>query len=327
MNHLERAILWTVLYGDIFDFPMTSAEIHRYLLYTPATRDEVEQALHNPLSPLQHYLTKHEHGEYTWYALTERAEQVLATRTHREQFSSALWDKAIRHGRWLNYLPYVRMVALTGSLAVRNVTSIHDDFDYLLVIQDGRVWFTRLLAVGMVRLAKLWGVVLCPNYVLAESALVQQRQNSFIAHELAQMYPVAGHRVYLQMLAANEWARIYLPNAHATFYPLPEARPRLLFSALKQALEWVWSGRPGNWLENWERERKTRKFTRQITHQSAAQLDEQHVKGHFQDYGQVILARFYERLKAYNLPLPPHFTSPLAANVSHDTDYGEGAAD
>src|SRR2546429_9881510 len=42
---LERAIVQTVAYADVFDYPLTADEIHRYLIGVPAGRGTVRTAL------------------------------------------------------------------------------------------------------------------------------------------------------------------------------------------------------------------------------------------------------------------------------------------
>src|SRR4029077_9993656 len=130
------------------------------------------------------------------------------------------------------------MVAVTGALAVDNAPA-GDDIDYLIVTTPGRVWLARSLAVALVRVARLCGVGLCPNYVLAQSALSQQRRNLFIAHDLAQMVPLAGRAVYAEMLSANAWAQAYLPQARRPLRAEPELAVPRWSRALKRTGEWL----------------------------------------------------------------------------------------
>lgn len=295
MNHTDAAILRTLLYADVFQFPMTPAEIHRYLIASqPITLRDIHTALgeSTTLRPLLH----HADG---YVALAEHADYI-AVRLQREGITRRLWEEALHYGRWLSWIPFVRMVALTGALAVRNPAGDDDDLDYLLVTQPGRVWLARLFAVMLVRLVRLRGRELCPNYVLASDQLCQEQRDLYIAHEVAQMLPLYGQPIYEKMMQVNGWSSAYLPNA------LPfqvEASPP---QRIKRWIERLLSGRVGTWLEHWEQRRKSRKFLPQVEkRQSAAQVDESHVKGHFQDNGVPILEQYAARLRAYGLDEVP----------------------
>ena len=82
-DRIDTAILWTLLYADIFDFPMTAAEIHHFLIDTVATREQIDHALTNPSPRLAPHITHHPNGDTGWYALTPRADHVFASRERR----------------------------------------------------------------------------------------------------------------------------------------------------------------------------------------------------------------------------------------------------
>jgi hypothetical protein len=302
---LDQAILSTLLYGDVFSFPMTAEEVHYFLIGMVAEQDEVRCALESPSAWLGNTICAGEVADFICYAIVERAEEILAQRRIREAASATLWPKGRRYGVILGHLPFVRMVAMTGALSVRNAGGVRDDLDYLVVARDGRVWLARLFAVMLVRLCRLWDVVICPNYVLAESALSQKRRDLFIAHEVTQMVPFVGHNLYHQMRGENEWVQAFLPNANGAFYGESDGQPRFLGKWVKRLMELMLGGFVGNWLEGWEMRRKIRKFERRGSTGGEVKLDEQQVKGHFLDYGNLTLQRFHERLEQYGLRLPP----------------------
>jgi hypothetical protein len=291
-----EAILRTVLYGDVFSFPMTEAEIHHFLIGHPATLAEVHTALEKSAWLAEHIV--HLNG---YYVLRGR-EETTQQRQLRDSASESLWPLARRYGLILAHLPFVRMVALTGALSMRNAHGDRDDIDYLLVTASGRVWTARALAVIVVRLVHLWGIGLCPNYVLAESALAQDRQDLFTAHELAQMVPLAGLPIYTAMRAKNQWATPMLPNSAAPFYLEQDGSPRGVGRFVQWLGEAILSGPIGDAFEQWEQRRKLRKFEPESRKAgSSAQLDEQRVKGHFNDYGYPTLDKYHERLEQYHL--------------------------
>jgi hypothetical protein len=252
-------------------------------------------------SSLAHSAWLRDHIEIagSYVALRER-DYAINQRAAREAASAILWVRARRWGTILARLPFVRMVALTGALAMRNAESPNDDLDFLIVTAPRKVWTARAAAIVIVRLARLFGVQLCPNYVLAETALEQDRRDLYTAHEIAQMIPLSGFAVYKAMREANHWTMGYLPNAQAPTdaEPEPHGRGKLL----QWIAERVLSGVIGDAFEKWEQNRKIRRFAPQAQRADAsAQLDADHVKGHFNDYGYSTLEDYYKRLRRYHL--------------------------
>jgi hypothetical protein len=289
---VESAILRTVLYADIFHFALTIDELHRFLIHDePVTMAELERTLYS--SRQLAALLCVQDG---CVALSSRA-HIISLRHQRTEIAARLLRSGVHYGRILANLPFVRMVAITGAIAMQNPSGAHDDIDYLLVVQTGRVWLARALSILVVRYARLWGTKLCPNYVVAHDQLTQQRRDLYIAHEIAQMMPLYGHTLYEKMLALNAWAAHVLPNSKP--YELKEADRR---SRLKQTAEYVLGGRLGNLLDTLEYRRRAHKFrARAQAPESSAAIDRQQVKGHFIDHGQRILEQYHERLAAYDL--------------------------
>ncbi len=304
MNPIEAAVLRTVLYADLFNFPLTVPEIHHFLIHdTRATLEQVTQCLQysDTLRPLLHTIDN--------YVVYGGRDELVKVRQEREKASQKLWPVALRYGTWLSRLPFVRMVALTGALAMHNAADDDDDLDYILVTVQRRVWLARAFSIVLVRLARLQGTQLCPNYVLAESALVQEKHDIFIAHEVVQMVPLYGHELYQRFRAMNAWVTQQLPNATGAFYQEAEAPLSGIWHTLKNIIERLLGSGLGDWLENWEYRRKLRRFAPDMqTPHSSAKLDDNHVKGHFKDHGHPVLQRFYQRLEEYGLE-----TTPVAA--------------
>lgn len=291
MERKEAAILRTVLYADVFDFPLTIDEIHRYLISDSAI-GKVDIRATLQASPK---LNKLLHSGEGYFCLKDR-DHLIGVRQERERTTQSLWQAATKYGRWLSYIPFVRMVALTGALAVRNPSSMDDDFDYLLITQPKRVWLARAFAILIVRVVRLLGYEICPNYVLASDQLTQSRQDLYMAHEVAQMQPIYGHKLYYEMLEQNPWVQYYLPNAIA--YPMAVDKP----SRIQKFTEWLLSGAVGDRLEQWEYRRKVKKFRPQMEKEtSSAEIDESSVKGHFEDHGMPVMLRYEELLRDYGL--------------------------
>src|SRR5262245_48045099 len=105
LSDLDWAILQAVAYADVFGYPLTSVEIHRYLVGLSAPLAEVQAILRNGrLVP--HYL-----AECNSYFTLSGREALVETRRHRAAVASSLWPRAVRYGQMIARLPFVRLVA------------------------------------------------------------------------------------------------------------------------------------------------------------------------------------------------------------------------
>ena len=93
--NLETAILRTVTYADLFNYPLTAVQVHRYLERIPASPEIVAAVLANGR------LVPHQlHRQNGYFMLPDRQE-IAALRPEREQITQRLWPKAVRYGRIL----------------------------------------------------------------------------------------------------------------------------------------------------------------------------------------------------------------------------------
>lgn len=285
---LAQAVLRTLAYSDIFDFPLTVDEIARYLIGYRATADEVRAALSELGAAVR--------GDSELHALAGR-ETIFALRRERAAHASMLWQHALRYGHIIARLPFVRMVAVTGALAADNVAR-GADIDYLIVTKPGWLWLCRAMALAVNRAARLGGLraELCPNYLLSENALALQDVDLFTAQELVRMLPLSGLDVYEAMRAANRWSDDYLPGATGAPRSLPGAAAGRGW--LQRAAEFVLSVLPLAWLERWEMRRKIAKFTRQQAPNAETRFSADFCKGHFDGHKAQTLRAFEQRLAA-----------------------------
>ena len=300
----EQAIINTVSYMDVFDYPLTPAEIHRYLIRLPLTTAETHRLLDNGrLVPAR--LSRRD----GLYMLPGR-EVVADMRRQRREASRRLWPAAVTYGRLIARMPFVRMVAVTGSLAVNNVNP-GGDIDYLVITADDHLWVARAFALLVVHWAARQGQEVCPNYFLSERALRLHDRTLYTAREIAQMVPLYGRPVYDALRHANAWTKRFLPNAAGPPPALVEAQDYLRGlppSPARRLVEAALETGPGRRLDRWEMTRKVRKFRRQradeaLTDLSAADFSEADFspdtcKGHFNRHQQRVIAAYVRRAAA-----------------------------
>jgi hypothetical protein len=268
LSSLQRVAFEAVAYADVFDFAVTAEEVRRALPMA-VSPVEVEAALAGD-SALGGLVS-----EIDGYFVLAGCEGLVGLRRRRAADSAALMRCAESWGSWIARLPFVRMVAVTGSLAVDNADP-GDDIDYLVVTAKGRLWLARALTMVCVRLARLRGLTLCPNYLLSETALALSERDAYTARELLQMRPLSGLEVYERMLAANPWCRESLPNWDSRMNDTPSRR-----SLLTGLGERLLGGRIGDALERRLLRRKAAELRAQADGNPEAVFDEDVCKGHF----------------------------------------------
>jgi hypothetical protein len=282
---LQRAILQTLAYADIFDYPLTAAEVHRYLINVNASFDEVSKALEH----MDKTVSKAE----SYFVLAGR-EEIVETRARRKSDSKRLWKYANFYGRIIALLPFVRMVAVTGSLAMANIED-GGDIDYFIVTAQERLWTCRAMCLLVVRTARLAGLNLCPNYFVSEDALSLDHPSLYAAHELAQMIPLYGKDIYDEMRRMNRWSDGYLPNAQGAPRRSREVKPFIG----KRLFESVFARLPFQGFEVWEMKRKIAKLGRGQNQNPEAVFSAQVCKGHVDRHGQRVeeaLAKRFAKL-------------------------------
>jgi hypothetical protein len=291
---IQRAILETLIYGDLFNYPLSFAEIARYLP-TAADADTIRRLLDEGC---QAGLWACDSDLYVLPGRTELA----GLRLRRQAIAQAKWSAARRPIHWIARLPFVRLVAVTGSLAVNNVES-QDDVDLFIVTAAKRLWLCRAFVILVVRLAARTGVVICPNYFRSEGQLALDQQSFFDAREVTQMVPLYGPIVYQQMRGLNPWVAAHLPQAtSAPDSPVTWIALNGFEAAAKRTVERLLSGRVGGWLESWEMRRKVRRFNQRAQIEGGRVLFTAEVcKGHFDGHGEIIPRRFKSRLAQVGL--------------------------
>jgi hypothetical protein len=286
LGPLEVAIVEALAYSDVFDWPLSTAEIHRYLPM-PARLADVEGAV--TASSLSPFVT----AVGPFHVLRGR-QHLVAERERKAARSARLWSQAVRYGRTLAALPWVRLVAVTGSLAV-GAAADDADIDLFIVAADGRLWLARAMTIGVAKIAmrrpSSRGVRLCPNYLLTASALDLPERDLYTAHELAQLVPLFGPPAYRTLMARNTWYQELLPNHPGHTGPIAELGRRSINDRLEPLLANPLVER----VERWERQRKIARLRGQ-SETGETRFDETICKGHFEGYRDHVLDAFAARM-------------------------------
>lgn len=266
----DRAVVATLLYYDLFSFPLLATELERFAHGAlgpgqPGGRadvcpDDLPRASEwwDSKGALW-FLKGREH-------YTSRREALTRASVHKI-------ERARKYAGLLQLVPGVLFIGITGSLAMHSAVP-EDDIDFLIIAAPGRLWLTRALVLSALL---AWGVkrpddgraaypdLICANIFISADDLTIPDQNLFIAHEICQMLPLLGPETYRAFVGANQWVLDYLPQ----WKPAPlTVQDRPAWRALQRGFDVTFRGRPGARLERTLAERQRRR------------IEAKHARGH-----------------------------------------------
>lgn len=225
----ERAFHQSVIYASLFDYPLTLAQLRESLIGEVA--DEPTLAEWYRRSPRLRAAIECVDGYY----FPRGRRDILATRHVREGRSRTLLNDHARALSLVTRMPFVRMVALSGSLAHLNADATAD-LDLFIVTAPGRVWSMTFTTLVIAR-ALGWRRQLCLNYVVSERALMVGPADLFSANQIVHLQPLIGDEVYRRFLDENRFVERFYPN----FQPrrVPGQGSTWLRRAVEHALDWT----------------------------------------------------------------------------------------
>jgi hypothetical protein len=200
----ELAIARSVIYASLFDYPLTLQQVHQTLLESEQTTQEI-LAIYASSKMLQ-AIVEYREG----FFFPRGRGDLLTERCLREARSCAF---LARHRRLLAFvcaLPYVRMVALSGSIAHLNLEG-DGDLDLFIVTRGRRVWSVTVAVLILARLMRQRRIV-CANFVIADSQLALEQQDLFTANQVIHLRPLVGASLFKELLSANPFVARFYPN-------------------------------------------------------------------------------------------------------------------
>lgn len=243
---LRRAILTTLAYFDVFEFPLTSFEVWKWLWFPKAGEAVSLRSVLEALDELveQHTLENRD-GFYVFPGRIDLVEQRLK----RSVIAEGKFRKARAMARWLRLFPFVRAICVCNSLAYANARP-ESDIDFFVLVQGGRIWAARFFTTAFL---KLLGVRPTPRetrnrfclsfYLRADAASIETlklaEEDPYLTYWVTQLVPIYDEGVFEKFWEANAWCRKLLPNAFPTLPAPRRTLPRA--GAWKRLLEAAFS--------------------------------------------------------------------------------------
>ncbi|MDO8565630.1 MAG: hypothetical protein Q7S04_00400 [Candidatus Moranbacteria bacterium] len=216
---LGKNIVVTVTYYDVLDMPLSAFEIWKHLI--SQKDDDVSHNQPCTLGDIYKFLASGQldakiEEKNGMYFLRGR-EELVARRIQAEKTSVSKLKRMRRLVFLLDYIPYIRMIGATGSLAMKQGTR-KSDWDMFVVLRSGKIWTGRTLLTGFLHLIgkRRHGRKIqdraCLNYFVTDDNLKICNRDLFTAHIFHFFIPLLHFPLFQKFELKNHWIREYRPN-------------------------------------------------------------------------------------------------------------------
>lgn len=254
LGKTREAIIQTMAFFDIFDYPLTSWEVWKFLYRAKAELPEIMQELKN------FELTGVVARKHGFYFFAGR-ENIARLRHIRYDFGQKKYKKARRAARIIAFLPFVKMVAVCNNLAYSNARA-ESDIDFFVIARGKRIWTVRFFSVLVMKLLRmrirkdklLDGI--CLSFFLSEDALDLSKvalpeEDIYLNFWFATLTPLFAEDGIVEKFQKSN---IHFYNALPHIYQKsPSSRRAVRIGAFagffKRVFERALSGKAGVWFE------------------------------------------------------------------------------
>ncbi len=305
----KEAVLATLAYFDLFEYPLTLDEITRYLYQLPPDSHLIEVMVKESRKIKQR-------GSY--YQLAESPDRIQ-TRHERELIAKRFWKRVEKY-RWVfQLIPYVRLAAVCNTLALNN-TKEESDIDLFIVTQPNRLFTARLLITALLHglgVRRHGGKIagrFCLSFFVAEGHLkadeiAKKPYDIYLAYWLQTVQPVAGERrVYEALLEQNaSWlGQFFKTRPHYNMHHFKETSGwmRALQKTFEKILNSKWGDRFEEKLSAWQlrRAEKKRNDLNESVESSDVVVSRTLLKFHNTDRRNEIFRNWVKKLEILNKP-------------------------
>lgn len=254
---LNKNILATIVYYDGLDYPLTAFEVWKYLIrtdYYAGDNHDMHVTLAEVTKELQDGgLAKYVEQSNGFYFLKGQKD-LTKKRIKNNKVSAGKLNQLLNIAKWLRFMPFVRMIGVTGALAMKNAKA-KSDLDLLIVFKYGKIWTGRTLVTLGLHIFKKRRhgnkIVdrVCLNFFVTDQSLEVITKDLFSANEYIFLFPIYGWDVYNKFQIKNQWIRGMKPTyALAEIPPLKTMADSYVSKSVRNIGEMIFSA---PWIEQW----------------------------------------------------------------------------
>ncbi len=262
-----KHVLCTLIYFDIFSYPLTAQEIFERC--TLNNFNQVGEGLEELLANGTVFFIKD-------FFCLHNNESLIEKRLAGNNAADKSLEIAKRITNIIKRFPYVKGVMLSGSIS-KNYMDKDSDIDYFIITSTNRLWVSRLFFVLFQKMVFFnRSKYLCYNYMVDEEHMAIGDKSFYTAIEASTLIPVYNFEAYNGFCKSNLWIQAYYPN-----YPMAEdALLDNKQSLTQRVLEKLFNNDFGDWLDQWLMKKIEAKWRRRYSPNMFAGTKNLHLKRH-----------------------------------------------
>lgn len=222
---IEEAIVRAIAFFDLFDYPLTSWQVWKYICVKCGFEDVLD-ALNNlrgstPGVGVEPLIYK----KQGFYFLSGR-EEIIKTRSRRYNYSVAKIKRAILVSKIFKFIPWIQMIAVGNTIGELNLKE-ESDIDLFIITEPGRIWITRFFTIIITKFLGLrpkqnknrdkicLSFFIDSDHLNLERFMLQDSENldQYFIYWLASIFPVyEKDKIYGKLIKENTWIYNDLPN-------------------------------------------------------------------------------------------------------------------
>jgi predicted nucleotidyltransferase len=240
LNNIQKNILKTLAYFDLFHYPVT-----RYELWAFSPEKTRLSLIDEELDSLLFEKIVFQLDEF--YSLQNKP-ALAERRRHGNLRAVEQLSIAKRAAKILSRFPFVQSIAVSGSLS-KKFAEENSDIDFFIITSANRLWIARTFMHIFKKLTYLVGKQnwFCMNYYIDEMEMEIIEKNAFTAMEIVTLLPMQGIDCFQKFIEANSWANNYFPEKIISFNNAPKIK-KIFF---RRCIEKIFNSRLGDATEKW----------------------------------------------------------------------------
>lgn len=216
VSKIEKAILDTLIYFDIFNFPLTSFEIWKNLY--SKEKCELWEVI-KTLNESEFLKTKLEQRESLYFL--KGKEENIQKRKDNYIHTHYKYKKGLKFIKLISCFDCIKSIFIVNSMAIDNAKD-GSDIDLFVITQKNKIWIARFISVLLAKMLRLRPNEetkkdkICLTIFLDEQDLNLKRvcanNDIYYIYWINQVVPIYDNGIYKDFIKQNSWSTENIQN-------------------------------------------------------------------------------------------------------------------